>query len=218
MSTTKLAITPLASDSKIRVMINLLSDKSFCREWTEGIKTANALEKTIFGLIENYGGTRDERLRVFHLIQIWGGFSGRNIYLDPENGFDWNSIDSYYKILIDVCRQIDDHSEASREIVLRAIKVFKKNIKHIGVSFITKHVRFWLYDTSGDRMLPIYDSIMSKRYMNQKYMTYKGLTAYWERMVVESEGKKISLAEYERIIYNQLTVSSAGIKKDNSPG
>ena len=50
-----------------------------------------------------------------------------------------------------------------RLTVLRAIKNFDKNVKHIGVPFITKHVRFYLYDHTGDRMLPIYDSVMSSK-------------------------------------------------------
>ena len=209
-----LSLSPLESNSEIKVMVNLLSDKGFCREWTDGIDNANALEVKIFKLIEKYGGTRDERLHIFHLIQIWGGFSGRNVYLNPQNGFDWNSIDSHYKNLIDACRTIKDHSEASRKKALHAIKVFKKSVKYIGVSFITKHVRFWLYDYSGDKMLPIYDSVMSEDYMNQKYMTYKGLAEYWDRMVRESEDKNVSLAEYERTLYNQFTTKSAGDKKE----
>lgn len=215
MSKKEISLSPLESDAKIRTMVNLLSDKSFRREWTEGIETANALEKKIFELIENYGGSRDERLRIFHLIQIWGGFSGRNIYLDPENGFDWNSIDSHYKNLIDECRKIKDHSVASRAIALRAISVFNKNVNHIGISFITKHVRFWLYDKTGDKMLPIYDSVMAKRYMNHGSVREKDLVLYWDRMVRESEDKKVSLAQYERTLYNQFTTMSEGEKKEN---
>lgn len=210
----KLSLSPLASDSTIKVMVNLLSDKGFRREWTEGVETPNALEEKIFELIENYGGTRDERLRIFHLIQIWGGYSGRNIYLDPENGFDWNSIDNHYKNLIDECRKIKDHSAASREIALRAISVFNKNVKHIGISFITKHARFWLYDKTGDKMLPIYDSVMAKRYMNHSSVREEDLVLYWDRIVRESEDKKVSLAQYERTLYNQFTTKSAGDKKE----
>ena len=208
-----LSLSPLESDSEIKVMVNLLSDKGFCREWIDGIDNANALEVEIFKLIEKYGGTRDERLHIFHLIQIWGGFSGRNVYLNPQNGFDWNAIDLHYKNLIDECRKVKDHSEDSREKVLRAIKLFNKSVKHIGVPFITKHVRFWLYDHTGDRMLPIYDSVMSSKYMNQKTISYKGLKAYWDKMVVEAEGNGISLAECERRLYNRFRSSSNTVKK-----
>jgi|GEM_PF-2359709 len=49
--------------------------------------------------------------------------------------------------------------------------------------------------------------------MNQKTITYKGLKAYWDKMVAEAEGNGISLAECERRLYNRFRSSSNTIKK-----
>jgi hypothetical protein len=194
-------------------MVNLLSDKGFRREWIQGIGGLNDLEFEIFKLIEDYRDTRDERLRIFHLIQIWGGFSGRNIYLNPDNGFDWDVIDIHYLKLINSCRRIKDHSENSQEVALKAIQEFNKNVKYIGIPFITKHVRFWLYDSTGNRMLPIYDSVMAQGYMGQKRVNYKDLKAYWVKMIEEAKQQGLSLAAYERREYNRIKSIVKSLKK-----
>lgn len=204
MSAENLHIPPLVQNSLPTVMINLLSDKGFHREWMNGIDTLEVLEQEIFKLIENYAQAKEERLRIFHLIQIWGGFSGRNIYLNSKDGFNWDEIDPQYEKLINVCRSIKDHSLDSRGKVLKAIKEFNKSVKGIGISFITKHTRFWLYNGTGDNMLPIFDSIMAIGYMKDNNISYKRLKLYWGRIIGEADEKKVSLAEYERMIFNQI--------------
>ena len=42
---------------------------------------------------------------IFHLIQIWGGSTGREIYV-MENEFNWNSIIHHYQRLVDTCMSV----------------------------------------------------------------------------------------------------------------
>lgn len=195
-------LSPLYSQSSPKVMINLLSNKEFNRDWVTGLDDFDKIEKHVFNLIRDYSGKRDDRLRIFHLIQIWGGYSGRNIYLNSSEGFDWDKIDAHYEGLIKACRAITIISEQAIKDLCKAVMVFDENVKDIGISFITKHTRFWLLDDSTDKMLPIYDSVMATDYYKKKVCHFKDLEGYWLKFWKDDKRGNKTLAEYERELYN----------------
>lgn len=135
---------------------------------------------------------------IFHLIQTWGGSSGRGIYLFG-NGFNWNSIEPQYMKLVSMCLETTDTSVSSINKLVDLIKETK--IPHLGISFITKHTRFWLYNKLGENALPIYDSIMAMEIMRKNVVSVNDLADYWKVMVAKAKRENISLMSLERQIF-----------------
>lgn len=196
-----LDIPQLEGDKKPTTMINFLSDKRFDREWVKNVNSLWDLEILILESIEEYADNKsdDLLLKIFHLIEIWGGYSGRSVYLDYEEGFDWDNIRGNYKNIVDVCLNICSFDNETLKKVYHAIKEYK--IAHIGMSFATKHVRFWTYHRLGHNMLPIYDKKMVNYYKKKSGGKYNVLN-YWKWMRDNRQDK--SLAKMEREIYNDL--------------
>ena len=188
-------------------IINIVSDKGFCREWLNGIETLTDLEEHLFVLVTNYGGTTEERLKVFHLVQIWGGKSGRNIYVMGKDGFCWNIIDQYYSQFINTCRSLTGHTESDMKNAYRAVMSFNEKVKNIGPSFITKHLRFWTYPNLHNEMFPPYDSVMATNYMHKKYYRYSDIVPYWQKIYKEASKGHLPVALYERILFNNFSTS-----------
>ena len=88
------------------------------------------------------------------------------------------------------------------QTALKSAVEFNK-LKYIGYSFITKHLRFWTYPQLKLQMFPPYDSVMSCHYMKKCY-SYKDIIPYWQRIYKEAEKNHMSVAEYERILFNNL--------------
>lgn len=184
------------------VMINLLTDKGFDGKWIKGIHSLSGLEKEIFRLIEAYQNDEHELRRIFHLIQIWGGFSGRGIYLSG-NGFNWLGIQEPYAVLVRACINTIDTSPESIDKLVDAAKTFNLKVNNIGVSFISKHIRFWSYKNLGEMLLPVYDSVMFKSYLpHKKHMNINQLGGYW-RWALSNLKKGQSLFQFERETYNR---------------
>lgn len=58
-----------------------------------------ALEAEIFGLIDHYPENEASLERIFHLIQIWGGRTGRGIYVNQD--FHWAEVVQVYEPFIE---------------------------------------------------------------------------------------------------------------------
>ena len=164
-----------------------------------GIKNDDDLEEYIIRQINTYkpGEGLEE---IFHLIQIWGGNSGRGIYLFDDDGFNWEEIDSHYQRLVNACLSTTDIREESIKLLVEAVSEFNKSVKHINVAFITKHTRYWLYRNLGLDALPIYDSIMAS-YVMQRNVNIKDLREYWDVMLAKSKQLGIGLVPLERQIF-----------------
>lgn len=182
-------IIPLYSDKISKSIVSNIRKKGFAVDEIDEIDTLSALEQRIFDYVENYGGSSDERLRVFHLIQIWGGNTGRNIYVQGE-GLKWEKVDKHYKTFVDVCLSIKGYSEADFRKAFYAAVEFNKNVKNISYSFITKHIRFWGYKNLKEWVFPPYDSVMSCNYMKQCY-DYHDIVFFWKKIFAEALEKKL---------------------------
>ena len=189
-------------DELPKVMINLLTDKGFDSKWVGGIQSLSGLEKELFRLIDAYQDDESGLKRIFHLIQIWGGYSGRGIYLSGD-GFDWLSIQEPYATLVNTCIKTIDTSPNSINRLVDAAKAFNLKVNNIGVSFISKHIRFWSYKNLGDMLLPVYDKVMFKAYLPyKKHININQLGGYW-RWALNSLKKGQTLFQFEREVYNK---------------
>lgn len=205
--------TPKDGFSKsVQSMITLLSKvdskkdpnyKYFDKEYLEGLKYDDKVEWEALNRIEKYKDG-DNLEEIFHLIQIWGGSSGRNIYVFKNKegkNYEWKYIEKQYEELVKVCIKIDPKDEGYIGKLVEAVKKANESIPHLGVSFITKHVRFWLYKQLGYNALPIYDSIMAIEVMRKDKPNITDLEEYWNVMVAKANREKVDLMPLERLIF-----------------
>ena len=163
-----------------------------------GVKNDDDLEEHIIRLIKSYK-PGDNLEDIFHLIQIWGGNSGRGIYLFGD-GFNWEKLKPHYQDLVDACLSMRDITEETLDVLVEAVSEFNRAVKFINVAFITKHTRYWLYRTLEGNALPIYDSIMAG-YVMQRNADIKDLREYWDVMFAKSKQLGIGLVPLERQIF-----------------
>ena len=128
----------------------------------------------------NYDCPQDDPLlRIFIKVHVWGGRSGRNIFV-REGGLNWAAVRPHYKQLVDVCRNQTQIATPSE--IAQAGEAFGNSVKNIGISFITKHIHFWTYVSRGENALPIFDSIMSNRLGIAQQWCHAD--CYWEGMSI----------------------------------
>ena len=184
----------------VRAMMTLLNDREIISvDLYDNLKTDDDIENKIFGMVlsEDY---EDKLQDIFHLIQTWGGVTGRHIYI-RGNGFNWDDILPKYKILVNECLKVKEVNENTISTLCQLVREIIASIKYLGVSFITKHVRFWLYRNLGKNALPIYDSIMAKTVMNKQSVQIWNLEEYWLQRYYKSLELKIDLMPLERQIF-----------------
>lgn len=182
------------------------------------IQEIRSLEEKINKKVKKYEITRNENQleEIFHLIHLWGGNTGRNIYV-MGGGFKKNIRISSYKKLIDAAIDVSRIDE-----LVNQISIFKSNSSNICTPFITKHTRFFSQQNKLLPFLPIYDSLLSAGLMQKwsnKYKKYKTLNIpsspakkigqnelsfYWMNMIELSNELKMSLNKLERILFNHF--------------
>ena len=85
-------------DNLIQILEDLEID---AKNYQFSPSTFNLIEERIHRCINNWIITNNDELllEIFHLIQLWGGITGRNIY-NMGNKFEKNfSIDEYKKLI-----------------------------------------------------------------------------------------------------------------------
>lgn len=183
----------------VKAMITLLTNRGIIdNQIFINLKNDDDLERLILHKIKSFKQV-DSLEEIFHLIQIWGGISGRVIYVADK--FIWNNIVSQYQRLVETCMSISDINETSISKLVGAITQFDLSVQNIGVAFITKHTRFWLSKSLGYNALPIYDSVMANYVMHRKTPSIKHLAEYWNAMITKADEINISLMSLERQIF-----------------
>lgn len=192
-------LSPDSFSSRVRGMVTLLKRLGEIPQGWNECTNDDELEAYIIEIINKYN--QGDSLRdIFNFIQIWGGMSGRNIYID---GLDWCRIEPHYRSLVNVCLSISENLESERDRLIEAIEDFNKNVKSIGLSFITKHTRYWLIRTLGNDALPIFDSIMANNLMVlSKSQNFSNLKGYWDAMTVKAKEHSVSLVALERQLFH----------------
>ena len=155
------------------------------------------LEADILNRIAAFDGNGLES--IFHRIQIWGGSTGRYIYVRAPCA--WDQVAPQYLLLLQACLDIQEITHNSLLDLRESIIHFDANVDNIGLSFITKHTRFWLHRSLGENALPIYDSRMAEHVMHQRYVRAVDLVHYWEAMSQKAIDENISLDQLERHLF-----------------
>lgn len=184
-----------------RGMVTLLTNRNLLHFGEmDAINNMEELEADIIQRIAVFQ-VGDNPLDVFHRIQIWGGLTGRSIYT-RDGGFLAESVLPYYNNLLITCLGINELNQLAIHEVFNAIHVFNVNVRNIGISFITKHTRFWLTRSLGGNALPIYDNVMAQNLMGRRNATETNLLLYWQRMINKAQYEDITLVALERILFH----------------
>lgn len=184
----------------VKGMITLLQGRHIIPNYfLDGLSDDDDIEQEALNRICRFKPS-DDPVDIFHLIEIWGGSSGRGIYVLGE-GFDWGKIEAYYRMLIDTCLKIKEISDESIDTLVDLVREIDESVKYFGVSFITKHVRFWLYRSLGLDALPIYDSVMANQVMHRNTAEIRYLGDYWKVMVAKARRLGIPMMPLERQIF-----------------
>lgn len=170
------------------------------------------LEDEIFARIQNYSGSDEELRDIFCLIHIWGGISGRGIFI-RGNGFVWDEIKVPYRALVCKCISTPilngnvnplDVAENCIAPIYKSVCDFYRDsrIHHISTSFITKHTRYWLQRNNPNNPLPIYDSTFATNLMSYAGVYMRSLPVFWNCMIDKARLEHISLLSLERQLFN----------------
>ena len=182
------------------------------------------LEQYIYNRINtvSYNDLTDGELwQIFHLIQIWGGRMGKIYNAKNYIGKEGAIIDAYRK-LVRTCLTID--SEKPRQEIYKtvygALESFCK-LDGMGVAYASKHTRFWLSKSMGrDYALPIYDSIMAKGVVGERYgASLSRIMCYWAAMDNKSSSENVSPFSLERQLFDYFKEhpNYVGDAKDGCP-
>lgn len=181
-----------------------IGQEEFINDQTEDFGNATLkIEKHIGELIQEYCKNKtDEKLvEIFHYIHLWGGITGRFIYL-RNGGFDNNFSIEIYKTIVEkiIALQLD-----TLEYDLKVIKKLFISIPFIGVAYGTKHIRFWsIYANKNNIHLPVLDRIISIGLFDTSYCAWRHYYPYVKQMLEEAEKRKISITALERTLYNEF--------------
>lgn len=192
--------------SPVKGLISILLNKRIVpADFFKAFKKDDDLENEALKRIHEYvdGNNLEE---IFHLIQTWGGASGRGVYILGK-GYCWNSISTHYSELVQCCLSITDTSTESINKMVKAVCKFNKAVAYMGVAFITKHTRFWLCRTLGDNSLPIYDSIMADCVMRKNTVDPNHLAEYWTVMLAKAKQLGVGVKQLERQIFKYAYVN-----------
>lgn len=203
----KLPLTLGEFSRGVRAMITLLQKRQIVPlGFFQGLQSDDELEEEALRRIRNYQDGEDLE-SIFHLIQTWGGSTGRGVYI-RGNGFDWSVIEPAYRELVESCLSVRTLTGDSIAFLSSAVNGFNQRIRHIGVSFITKHTRFWLHKSLGEKnALPIYDKIMAGFVMGKDSALGKDLAEYWTVMINEAQRHQVGLVPFERQLFRYFSSS-----------
>jgi hypothetical protein len=161
------------------------------------------VEKNIATLIDEYILKRKNEtlISIFHYIHFWGGITGRNIY-NKNGGFDKNfNIETYKKI-------VEKIIVLKKDTLYTELKIIEKlftSIPELGISFSTKHLKFWsLYANQDKIQLPVLDSVLTIRLLHKCTPTWKDYNNYLKHMNEESLKKDTTISILERQLYNHF--------------
>lgn len=207
----KLPLTLGEFSKSVKALVTLLQNRNIVPQgFFQGMNSDDDLEEEAIHRIKAYQQAGDLE-SIFHLIQAWGGSSGRAIYV-RGNGFDWKAVGPAYKDLIRVCLSIRTATENTIAMLVSAVERFDKEVSNLGVSFITKHTRFWLHRSMGEEnALPIYDSIMARNVMGKDAPRCEDLAEFWAVMSKKAQSLQVGLVPFERQVFRYYFSSRADI-------
>lgn len=160
--------------------------------------------KTLVSMIENditeiiknnLFEDRSKMLRVFDLINGWGGKMGKATYVKPKGNTTRNSIETWFNHYVNgVKKSIKGDKNGLSDF---------KSIDNVGDSFGTKHLYFWsLY--GGNKPIPIYDArIKTLLYLSND--DAPSFEQYIEEMIHFSNKMNITINQLEKALFGFST-------------
>lgn len=113
--------------SVVKGMITLLTSHNIVpADFFDKYHSDDDIEAEILSRISSYTTASDVEA-IFHLIQTWGGMTGRGIYLHG-NGFDWETIKSSYMQLVNACLSTQSLNAESIKKLSEAVRQADKSI------------------------------------------------------------------------------------------
>lgn len=161
------------------------------------------MEDRITSLIKDYldSPTDEKLIIIFHHIQFWGGISGRNIYTQ-NGGFAHNFNIITYKKITEKIIHLSQENLCDDLIEIADLFI---SIPKIGVSFGTKHLRFWsICSNKSGIELPVMDSVIAKEMFSSKYAHWKFYCKYVKEMQKEANTRRVSVTKLERLLFNHF--------------
>lgn len=162
------------------------------------------LEKHIQDLIKNYlANPIDETLvSIFNHIQFWGGTMGRMYYIHNKNNRLINEHLVIYKEIISC--MIAAKNDTLCGDIDKIIIEFEK-VRGIGISFGTKHLRFWSISANKNGVeFPILDSVIAINRFTPNYLKWSNYCQYVMLMQKEALKRKITITDLERHYFNEI--------------
>lgn len=161
------------------------------------------LATAITQMINIYKNERNDWLlsKIFIWIQLWGGNSGRSVFVQG-NGWIYNfNIDRYSSAVNYILR--NDYKNGLNELLL---------LRGIGPAFATKHMSFW-----SDGNAPILDSIISKIVIGRRNAREQDYLYYIEELdeliyELENQGMAgVTRSRIERNLFNWANTSQGNM-------
>jgi len=134
---------------------------------------------------------------IFHMVQLWGGRAGRNIYLQ-DGGFDSNWNHAAYQEFVAASVTPDRGVKPDPRVPL--LIAAARKMRQFGVAFATKHARFWA-QAANVQPLPIYDRIMARGCLG-KTADWKDYGRYVAEMAAHALQVTTDVATLERHAFN----------------
>ena len=151
----------------------------------------NELISEIEASVSGYRKSLDENLAIkaFDLIQLWGGGMGvKGFYYSGTRG----DLQCWLPLYLDFINKID--SEENDAVAIRTALDNLLGIKGIGMSFGTKHLKFWA-------KLPIFDDRISLLLYSKKCKKVDDYLIFLKDMQLLSEVSSLSILEVERSLF-----------------
>ena len=188
---------PLLQTMKI-CLINYASKPGLINDVVEDIQNMSC--KTLVSIIENdineiikhkLFEDKDKMLRVFDLINGWGGKMGKATYVKPKGTTTRNSSNAWYNHYVNgVKKAINGEDEGLLD--------FKK-IENVGDSFGSKHLYFWSL-FGGNAPIPIYDNRI-KTLLYFRMSSYPDFNQYVYDMRNFANNNNITIHQLEKALF-----------------
>lgn len=176
---------------------------------TNVLELMNILEieiEQLVGLIKNSidakGVVPEDTLKLLALkISFWGGkmsLSGaknkeeiKHYLINPN--FDWSLYLKLIKLILTLNYDKPD---------FKSINAVMNEIDKFGPSFLTKVFHFFTKNIAPSFQLPIYDSIIAKKWFNKNQVNFSDYLEYYNWVKEKSIQFKISNHDFERFLFN----------------
>lgn len=149
------------------------------------------LSGSIYKMINEYQNNETDELltKIFIWIQLWGGNSGRSVFVRGQ-GWPNNFNINMYKNAVE---QINNEDFQDALITLN-------NLYGVSTAFSTKHIHFW-----SNAVAPIYDSIIAAIIFGRKLVRPQEYQLYihaLDQLIDEINNDQITRSSIERNLFN----------------